>query len=226
MKVNETEKPKVPSDATGSQIDANPTTENEQDVDRQEQQADTSAKDEKASKTDTGEGKSHKKSELGKHLKTMRRKMRTTNVLYHAVRNNPRHRDKYYLALIAEVGFENWQYVPSALRMAWESGRTSFDTLYGLIKSFNDNQSVITVFEKAKTEKEEAEAQASNDKKKADILNNLKDNGTSFTTAQLVQITNALLEVLAKAEKKSRQEQNENSYIESIVSAVNQIQKP
>ena len=82
---------------------------------------------------------------IEKLLKKMRRKMRTTNVLYHAVRNNPRHRDKYYLALIAEVGFENWQYVPTALRMAWESGRTGFDTLYGLIKSFYNNESVITV---------------------------------------------------------------------------------
>ena len=170
-------------------------------------------------------------------LKKMRRKMRTTNVLYHAVRNNPRHRDKYYLALIAEVGFENWQYVPTALRMAWESGRTGFDTLYGLIKSFYNNESVITAFEEAKTKKEKVEAQASNDKTKADeqkktenqvtdILKNLKDNGTTFSTTQLVQITDALLEVLAKAKKVSQQEQNEHSYIESIVSAVNQIRKP
>lgn len=162
--------------------------------------------------------------------------MRTTNVLYHTVRNNPRHRDKYYLALIAEVGFENWQYVPTVLRMAWESGRNNFDTLYGLIKSFNKNKPIITAFVKAEASAEDAkkvtedlqkaDAQNKTEKQVKDILDNLQVNGTTFSTTQLVQITDALLEVLAKAKKVSQQEQNKHSYIESIVSAVNQIRKP
>ena len=118
-------------------------------------------------------------------IKKMRWKMRATNVLYHAVRNNPRHRDKYYLVLIAEVGFEYWQYVQTALRMAWESGRNNFDTLYGLIKSFYKNEQVITAFVKAEANAEDAKKQAETDQQTAeeqnktekqmnDILNNLK----------------------------------------------------
>ncbi len=165
-----------------------------------------------------GEKKPTRKTLITDIIKKMRRKMRTTNVLYHAVRNNPRHRDKYYLALIAEVGFDNWQYVPTALRMAWESGRNNFDTLYGLIKSFYKNEQVITAFVEAEDNKTEKQVN--------DILKSLQTNGTAFSTTQMLAITETLIAVLEKAKKMSQQEQNEYRYIENIVSVVNQIQKP
>ncbi len=164
-------------------------------------------------------------------LKEMRCKMRATNVLFHCVRNNPSHRDRYYIALIAAVGLENWQYVPSALRMAWESGRNSFDALYGLVKTFNKNDRIINAFASAALERKRAEEQKAKKQNQTDntaneIITRLKASGSDFTAAQLVQITETLLGVLVSAKKQSQQEQAERDYIEQLLAAVPMIHKP
>ena len=74
--------------------------------------------------------------EIGREIKRLRRRMRGTNFFYHLVRNNPRHRDQYYFALIAIVGYEKWADIHADIRMNWESARLSFDRMYGMVKNF------------------------------------------------------------------------------------------
>ena len=75
-------------------------------------------------------------------LITLRERMWVTNVVFHLVRNNPRHREQYYFALIAMVGYENWKNVNDTVRMNWESARLSFDRMYGMVKDFAENAEV------------------------------------------------------------------------------------
>ena len=77
-----------------------------------------------------------RKMEIGREIKRLRRRMRGTNFFYHLVRNNPRHRDQYYFALIAIVGYEKWADIHADIRMNWESARLSFDRMYGMVKNF------------------------------------------------------------------------------------------
>lgn len=72
-------------------------------------------------------------------LVNLRIRMERTNFWFHLVRNNPRHREQYYFALIAMVGYENWKNIDPTVRMNWESARLSFDRMYGMVKDFAEN---------------------------------------------------------------------------------------
>lgn len=76
------------------------------------------------------------------YLSDLRRRMWHTNFWFHLVRNNPRHREQYYFALIAMVGYENWKNIDPTIRMNWESARLSFDRMYGMVKDFAENAEV------------------------------------------------------------------------------------
>lgn len=69
-------------------------------------------------------------------LKQLRWQMFRTNIFFHSVRNNPRHREQYYFALLSLVGFDRWQHIDPIIRMNWESSRSSFDRMYGMVKDF------------------------------------------------------------------------------------------
>ncbi len=88
-------------------------------------------------------------------LADLRRRMWHTNVWFHLVRNNPRHREQYYFALIAMVGYENWKNVDPTLRMNWESARLSFDRMYGMVKDFAENAEKYAGLFDAASEKQE-----------------------------------------------------------------------
>ena len=91
-------------------------------------------------------------------LITLRERMWVTNVVFHLVRNNPRHREQYYFALIAMVGYENWKNVNDTIRMNWESARLSFDRMYGMVKDFAENAEVYAGLFRAAPEKQEPAA--------------------------------------------------------------------
>lgn len=82
--------------------------------------------------------------EIANKIHTLRRRMRCTNFWLHLVRNNPRHRDRYYFELISIVGYENWSKVNDIIRMNWESARLSFDKMYGMVKSFAEHIDVYS----------------------------------------------------------------------------------
>ena len=77
------------------------------------------------------------KIDICQEIKYLRRRMRCTNFFFHLVRNNPRHREQYYFALIAIVGYEKWGNINEDIRMNWESARLSFDRMYGMLKDFS-----------------------------------------------------------------------------------------
>ncbi len=77
-----------------------------------------------------------------KSLTKLKRSMAFTNLFFHLVRNNPRHREQYYFGLIAIVGYENWKGMPDTIRMNWESARLSFDKMYGMVKDFKKHSDV------------------------------------------------------------------------------------
>ena len=107
-----------------------------------------------------------------------------TNVKYHFVRNNPRHREQYYFALIAMVGYDNWKYIDPTIRMNWESARLSFDRMYGMVKDFSENADIYAeLFDAKKPQTEEKENRkkavslvakiANTEKKSEEIANKL-----------------------------------------------------
>ncbi len=75
-------------------------------------------------------------------LKKLKRHMALTNIFFHLVRNNPRHREQYYFGFIAIVGFDNWKRMPDVIRMNWESARLSFDKMYGMVKDFKEHSDI------------------------------------------------------------------------------------
>ena len=91
----------------------------------------------------------------------LRMQMERTNFWFHLVRNNPRHREQYYFALIAIVGYENWKNVNDTVRMNWESARLSFDRMYGMVKDFAEYPEEYTgLFEAKKQESSAPEVPA------------------------------------------------------------------
>ncbi|MBQ2724490.1 MAG: hypothetical protein IJF78_02165 [Clostridia bacterium] len=114
----------------------------------------------------------------------LRSRMWHTNVKYHFVRNNPRHREQYYFALIAMVGYDNWKYIDPTIRMNWESARLSFDRMYGMVKDFSENADIYAeLFDAKKPQTEEKENRkkavslvakiANTEKKSEEIANKL-----------------------------------------------------
>lgn len=89
-----------------------------------------------------GTNKNNTKNTIKTELLWLRMQMERTNFWFHLVRNNPRHREQYYFALIAIVGYENWKNVNDTIRMNWESARLSFDRMYGMVKDFAENAEV------------------------------------------------------------------------------------
>ncbi len=77
------------------------------------------------------------KIEIAREIKLLRLRMGFTNFFFHLVRNNPRHREQYYFALIAIVKYEKWTNIKENIRMNWESARLSFDRMYGMVKDFS-----------------------------------------------------------------------------------------
>lgn len=91
-------------------------------------------------------------------LINLRIRMERTNFWFHLVRNNPRHREQYYFALIAMVGYENWKNVNDTIRMNWESARLNFDRMYGMVKDFAENADMYAGLFRAASEKQEPAA--------------------------------------------------------------------
>jgi len=79
-------------------------------------------------------------------LRHLRNRMGFTNFWFHPVRNNPRHREQYYFALIAIVSYERWKNVNDTIRMNWESARVSFDRMYGMVKEFAEHGNVYAEY--------------------------------------------------------------------------------
>lgn len=115
---------------------------------------------------------------ISNSILTLRRRMKLTNIWFHPVRNNPRHRDQYYFGLIPIVGYENWQKVNDTIRMNWESARLSFDKMYGMVKNFAEHideySSVFGDTEPDKTKTEEFRQKVVNS------LNDMKNSIYSF----------------------------------------------
>lgn len=103
--------------------------------------------------------------ELVSNIKSLRRRMMLTNVLFHSVRNNPRHREKYYFALIAIVEDGRWKVMNERIRMNWESARPSFDRMYGMVKDFSWHAEYYAkLFSEEKSDKAQSSDNKTDDK--------------------------------------------------------------
>lgn len=71
----------------------------------------------------------------------LRRKMHRIKWLFFFTRNRRYHTAYFYNFLKADVGYENWKYLPREVREQWDAAADSFDRQYGLVRAWESKWS-------------------------------------------------------------------------------------